>query len=143
MPLTVFAGIVFFILVLLGSGTVEPVIRGLAQDSDMPAWVVVLVPALFGGLYAMLLYQGAARREIDLSQCSTRAAMVAVLTWISVAGFITFIWSPAEGMWETFKGVLALMGVVAGGPLLMACLLGGGAVYYALERRFGAIRYDD
>lgn len=142
MPLTVFAGFVFFILMLLGSGTVEPVIRGLAKDSDIPAWIIVLVPALFGGLYSMLLYQGAARRKIDLNQCSTRAAMVAVLTWISVAAFITFIWSPAERIWATFKGVMALMGVVAGGPLLMACLLGGGAVFFALERRFSAIRYD-
>jgi hypothetical protein len=142
MPLTVFAGLVFAIAALLGGGFIEPIVRGLAQEAQIPAWIIVLVPALFAALFAMLVYQGAARRSLDLGQCSTRAALVAVLTWLAVAAFITFIWSPAEGMWETFKGVAAVLGVVGGGPLLMGCLLAGGAVSFALERRFSVIRYD-
>ncbi|MEF9997077.1 MAG: hypothetical protein RR784_10905, partial [Burkholderiaceae bacterium] len=63
MPLTVFAGLVFCITVLLAGGTIEPVTRSLAADVQIPAWIVVAVPALMAALFAVLVYQGAGRKH--------------------------------------------------------------------------------
>ena len=142
MPLTVFAGLVFCITTLLAGGTIEPVTRSLAADAQIPAWVVVAVPALLAAMFAVLVYQGAGRKRITLGQSTTRAVLVAALTWLSFAGFITAIWSPVDGAWDTFTTVAALSGVVGGGPLLIAALLGGAVVGTAVERRFELLNFD-
>lgn len=142
MPLTAFAGLVFCIAVLLAGGTIEPVTRSLAADAQIPAWIVVAVPALIAALFAVLVYQGAGRRSIRLGESSTRALFVAILTWLSFAGFVTLIWAPVEGGWSTFTNVAALSGIVGGGPLLIACLLAGAVVGLVIERRFALVKLD-
>jgi len=142
MPLTVFAGLVFCIAVLLAGGTIEPVTRSLAAEAQIPAWIVVAVPALIAALFAVLVYQGAGKRGIKLGQASTRALFVALLTWLSFAGFITMIWAPVDTVWDTFTNVAALSGIVGGGPLLIAALLAGAVVGAAIERRFSLLNFD-
>lgn len=142
MPLTAFAGLVFCIAVLLAGGTIESVTRSLAADAQIPAWIVVLVPALLAAMFAVVVYQGAGRRRITLGEASTRAIFVAILTWLTFSGFITLIWAPVEGGWSTFTNVAALSGVVGGGPLLIASLLAGAVVGLVVERRFPLVKLD-
>ncbi|MEF9943492.1 MAG: hypothetical protein RR101_13700 [Burkholderiaceae bacterium] len=142
MPLTVFAGLVFCITVLLAGGTIEPVTRSLAADVQIPAWIVVAVPALMAALFAVLVYQGAGRKQINLGQSTTRALLIAGLVWLSFAGFVTAIWAPVAGAWGTFINVAALSAIIGGGPLLIAALLAGAVVGLAIERRFYLLRFD-
>jgi hypothetical protein len=111
-----------------------------ANELGIQSWVFVAVPALFGALFALLIYQGAERRVQTIRQSLSRALLVALVTWLTVAALGTGVWC-VPGQYATCMSyALLLSGAVGGGPLLLAALLAGTIGGYVIRGRPPAFR---
>jgi hypothetical protein len=142
MPISVFAMLLFAICTWLGAGILETVMRDFAAEVGMQTWVFVAVPGLLTMLFALLLYQNAAAQIRTVAESMTRALLVGILTWIALTAMISFMWCPGYRMLRCSSDVLLVTGVVGGGPLLGAVLVGGFIVGLLLKRRVAWLAYE-
>jgi hypothetical protein len=109
----------------LGAGAVAFVLVDFAREAHMSPWLVGAVPALFGMLFALIVYQGADRRVGSIAQSLSRALLVALLTWIGFSLLASWAWCPPTAFFGCFSNALIVSGLIGGGPLLAATLTAG------------------
>lgn len=142
MPIAVFTMLLFAICTWLGAGTVETVMRDFAAEVGVRTWVFVAVPGLLAMLFSLLLYQNAARRIRTVRESLSRALLVGIGTWISVAALIAFMWCPGYRALACTSDVLLVTGIVGGGPLLAGVLVAGFIVGMLLRNRVSWLTYE-
>ena len=141
MPIAVFAMLVFGICSLLGAGLVEVVMRNFASEAGVPTWMFVIVPCLLSMLFALLFYRKAVTNVSGIKQSLSRALAVAILTWLTLVAYISFLWCPGYRVLSCARDVALVMTVVGGGPLLLAALIAGTVVGIVLKRRVDWLSY--
>ena len=141
MPVAVFATFVFGICCLLAVGLVEAVMRNFAGEAGVPTWAFVIVPSLLSMLFALLLYRKAASHITGIKQSLSRALAVALLTWVSFAIYVSFLWCPGYRALSCARDVVLVITVTGGGPLLLAALISGTVVGIVLKRRVEWLSY--
>ena len=141
MPVAVFAMVVFGICSLLGAGLVEVVMRNFAAEAGVPTWVFIIAPAALSMLFAFLLYRNAVRNVSGVRQSLSRAFLVAILTWLVLAVYISALWCPAYRALGCVRDVAIVLTAVGGGPLLLAAFIAGTIVGFVLKRRVDWLTY--
>ena len=141
MPLTIFAMLVFGICSLLGAGLVEAVMRNFAVEVGVPTWVFITVPGLLSMLFALLLYRRAASNITGIKQSLSRALAVAMLTWLALGIYISFLWCPGYRALSCARDVAIVLTAIGGGPLLLAALIAGTIVGIVLKRPVDWLTY--
>ncbi|HVE89709.1 MAG TPA: hypothetical protein VNA44_08405 [Burkholderiaceae bacterium] len=141
MPIAVFATLVFGICSLLGAGLVEVVMRNFADEAGVPTWVFVIVPGLLSMLFALVMYRKAASNIAGIKQSLSRALTVAVLTWLALGAYVSFLWCPGDRFLGCARDVVLVITVIGGGPLLLAALIAGTIVGIVLKRRVEWLSY--
>jgi hypothetical protein len=141
MPITVFVMLVFGICCLLAAGLVEVVMRNFAVEAGVPTWVFVIVPGLLSMLFALLLYRKAASNITGIRQSLSHALAVAILTWLVLNIYISYLWCPAYRALGCARDVLIVTTVIGGGPLLLGALIAGAVVGIVLKRRVDWLSY--
>ena len=141
MPIAVFATLVFGICSLLGAGLVEVVMRSFAVEAGVPTWVFIIVPGLLSMLFALLMYRKAASDVTGIKQSLSRALAVAILTWLALAAYVSFLWCPGYRFLGCARDVVLVITVIGGGPLLLAALIAGTVVGIVLKRRVEWLSY--
>ena len=142
MPIAVFTTFVFGICCLLAVGLVlEVVMRNFAGEAGVPTWAFVIVPSLLSMLFALLLYRKAASDIKGIKQSLSRALAVALLTWVSLAVYISSLWCPGYRALSCARDVVLVITVIGGGPLLLAALISGTVVGILLKRRVEWLSY--
>lgn len=119
------AAFVFGACGLLAAAAVEFLLRSFADQLGINRWIFVAVPGLFAMLYALILFQDARRKIKRLGESVSRGVLIALLTWLSFALLATVVWCSARDVGQCFSRTLLASGVVGGGPMLAAALLGG------------------
>jgi len=119
------AGIIFGACGLLAAAAVEFLLRSFADQLGINRWIFVAVPGLFAMLYALLLFQDARRKIRRMGESVSRGVLIALLTWISFAMLATVVWCSGPELGQCFSHTLLAAGIVGGGPMLAAALLGG------------------
>ena len=142
MPIAIFAMLLFAICTWLGAGMLETVMRDFAGEVGVRTWVFVAVPGLLAMLFSLLLYQNAAARIRTVAESMTRALLAGILTWIALAGMISFMWCPGYRLMRCSSDVLLVTGIIGGGPLLAAVLVAGFIVGLLLKRRVSWLTYE-
>ncbi|HVG05577.1 MAG TPA: hypothetical protein VM937_11625 [Burkholderiaceae bacterium] len=141
MPIAVFATLVFGICTLLGAGLVEVVMRNFADEAGVPTWVFVIVPGLLSMLFALVMYRKAASNIAGIKQSLSRALAVAVLTWVALGAYVSFLWCPGYRFLGCARDVVLVITVIGGGPLLLGALIAGTIVGAVLKRRVEWLSY--
>lgn len=141
MPVAVFAMIVFGICCLLGAGLVEVVLRNFASEVNVATWAFVIVPGLISMLFAFLLYRKAVHHISGIRQSLSRALAVAILTWLAVAVYVSFLWCPGYRAFGCTRDVMLVIAAIGGGPLLLGSLVAGTIVGILLKRRVDWLSY--
>ncbi len=141
MPIAIFAMFVFGICTLLGAGLVEVVMRNFAGEAGIPTWMFIIVPALLSMLFAFLFYRKAASHVTGIRQSLSRALAVAILTWLALASYISFLWCPGHRLLSCTRDVVLVITVVGGGQLLLAALIAGTVIGIVLKRRVDWLSY--
>lgn len=142
MPIAVFAMLVFGICTLLAAGAIEVVMRNFAGEVGVSTWAFIFVPALLSMLFALLLYRKAVTRIAGVKQSLSRAVAVAILTWLALSIYISFLWCPGYRVFSCSFDVALVAGTIGGGPLLLAVLVAGVIVGVLLKRRVGWLSYQ-
>jgi len=142
MPIAIFAMLLFAICTWLGAGMLETVMRDFAGEVGVRTWVFVAVPGLLAMLFSLLLYQNAAARIRTVAESMTRALLAGILTWIALAGMISFMWCPGYRLLRCSSDVLLVTGIIGGGPLLAGVLVAGFLIGLLLKRRVGWLTYE-
>ena len=119
------ASFVFFAFSLIAATAVQYLLRTFAEEAGVNPWVFIMVPALFAMLYALILYQGAERTVRRLGESVSRGILIALMTWISFSAMATWAWCEPHQIGQCFSNTLLVSGIVGGGPMLAAALLGG------------------
>ena len=141
MPIAIFAMLVFGICALLGAGLVEVVMRNFAGEAGVPTWVFIIAPALLSMLFALVLYRNAVSNVSGVRQSLSRALLVAMLTWLALAVYISALWCPGYRALGCARDVAIVLTAVGGGPLLLAALIAGTIVGTVLKRRVDWLTY--
>lgn len=141
MPIAVFAMLVFGISCLLLAGLVEVVMRNFAGEAGVPTWVFIIVPSLLSMLFALLMYRKAASHISGIKESLSRALAVAILTWLALVIYVSFLWCPGYRALSCARDVVLVTTVVGGGPLLLAALIAGTVVGIVLKRRVDWLSY--
>ncbi len=142
MPLQLFIVLVFGIAVWLALAIIEPLMRNFAVEAGMATWLFIAIPGLLAMLYAVLAYLRAHREAASMEKSLSRALLVALLTWISVAGIIAWLWCPAHSVLSCTSNVLLMSGIVGGGPLLIGAMIAGAIVGFVLRKQPSWIGYE-
>jgi len=119
------ASLVFGACGLLAAAAVEFFLRALADQAGVSRWLFVAVPGLFAMLYALLLYQNAARKIKKVGESVSRGVLIALLTWMSFSIMATWAWCPAAQVGQCFTHLLLGSAFIGGGPMLAAGLIAG------------------
>jgi hypothetical protein len=141
MPVTVFAMLVFGICCLLAAGLVEVVMRDFAAEAGVPTWVFIIVPGLLSMLFTPLMYRKAASTITGIRQSLSYAIAVAILTWVVLNIYISYLWCPGYRALSCARDVLIVTTVIGGGPLLLGALVAGTVVGIVLKRRVDWLSY--
>ena len=141
MPIAIFAAFVFGICCLLAVGLVEVVMRNFAGEAGVPTWVFVTVPSLLSMLFALLLYRKAASDIKGIKDSLSLALKVALLTWVSLAVYVSSLWCPEYRALSCARDVVLVITVIGGGPLLLGALISGTVVGIVLKRRVDWLSY--
>jgi hypothetical protein len=131
----VVAALIFGVFGAMAAFAANAILVRFAIEAGVSTAVFVSVPALFAGLFALIVYQGADRHVERVNQSLTRGLLVAILTWIAFSWLATWAWCKPEDYASCFSGALTLSGLVGGGPLLLAAMLAGGVVGWVIQRR--------
>jgi hypothetical protein len=131
----VLAALLFGAFAALAAASLYPVMTRFAAEAGIDEWVFIAVPSLLAGLFAFVIYRGAALRLRGIAQSLTRGLLVAILTWIAFSLLATWAWCVPS----LFKGclwhALMLSGVLGGGQLLLASLAAAAITGYAIRNR--------
>jgi hypothetical protein len=143
MPLQFFIVLVFGTCCWLAIAVIEPLMRGFAADTYMATWLFIAVPGLLSMLFALLSYRNATARVTSMDQSISRALLVALATWIAVAGLIAWLWCPTHSALRCTSYALVTTGVVGGGPLLAGTMVAGVVVGLVLRFRPAWVSFVD
>ena len=116
------ASLVFFAFSLIAAGTVELLLKTVAEQAGVNRWIFVMVPALFAMLYSLLVYQRAERKLRRVGQSVSRGILVLLLTWVSFSAMATWNWCQPRQFGSCLSTTLLITGVVGGGPMLLSAL---------------------
>jgi hypothetical protein len=143
MPLQLFIVLVFGICCWLAIAIIEPVMRSFAVEAGMSSWLFIAIPGLLAMLFAVLSYLRATASVTSLDKSLSRALLVALATWMAVAGLIAWLWCPMHSALRCTSYALVMTGVVGGGPLLAGAMTAGVIVGLVLRFRPAWISFDD
>lgn len=82
------------------------------------------VPLLAAGL-ALLVYLNARRKVTHMRHAMSRGLLVGLLTWVLFAAWATRLWCLPQYFIPCYSKILTVSGLLGGGPILIAGLLGG------------------
>ena len=119
------ASLVFGACGLLAAAGVEFLLRTLADEAGVNRWIFIAVPGLFAMLFALVFYQDARRKIKRLGESVSRGILIALMTWISFSLLATVVWCSPKQFGQCFGHTLLAAGIVGGGPMLAAALIGG------------------
>jgi hypothetical protein len=119
------AALVYGACGLMASAAVQFMLRALADEAGVNRWIFVAVPGLFAMLFAMVVYQDAQKKVRAMGESVSRGILVALLTWVAFSALATWVRCPTRDFGECFSGTLIASGIVGGGPMLAAALVGG------------------
>ena len=119
------ASVVFGACGLLAAAGVEFLMRAMADEAGINRWIFVSVPALFAMFFALVFYQDARRKIKRLGESVSRGILIALMTWISFSLLATMVWCSPKQFGQCLGHTLLAAGIVGGGPMLAAALIGG------------------
>ncbi len=119
------AALVFGACGALAATAVEFLLRSFAEEAGINRWILIAVPGLFAMLYAMALYQDAERRVRRIGESVSRGILIALLTWVSFSVIASWAWCQPGEIGNCLGNTLLVAGIIGGGPMLAAALLGG------------------
>jgi hypothetical protein len=128
----VIAGIVFGVLSLIVSASMLQTLERFALAGSVPLSVLVAVPALFSVLFAVLFFRG--HLSGGWLTALGRGLAVGLATWPAFSVLAGSIWCGPAFEATCFGGMLLVSGVVGGGPMLLASLIGGVVMAWLLRR---------
>jgi hypothetical protein len=143
MPLQVFIVLVFGICCWLAIAIIEPLMRNFAVEAGMSSWLFIAIPGLLAMLFAVLSYLRATTSITSMDKSLSRALLVALATWIAVAGLIAWLWCPTQGALRCASYALITTGIVGGGPLLAGAMIAGTIVGLVLRLRPAWVSFTD
>lgn len=123
-PATI-ASLVYGLCGLLAAAVLHYLLRALADDAGINAWIFIAVPALLAMFFALLVYQEGQRKITRLSESISRGILIALLTWAGFSALASWAWCSARDFGQCLGRTLLASAVVGGGPMLAAALLGG------------------
>lgn len=126
------AGIVFGVLSLIASASMLPMLIRFADAAGMPTAIVVGVPALFAVVFALVFFRGSAVGTWPVAL--GRGIVVALATWLAISVVAASVWCRFDVALSCFGGILLTAGVVSGGQMLLAALIGGAVMAWLLRR---------
>lgn len=135
MSVPLFAGFVFGICGALAAGSVEFTLRRFADEAGLSRSIFVAVPALFAMMFAIVVYQRARLRIVNVAQSVSRAILVALLTWASFSALATWTWCLPENYGSCYGNFLLVSGIIGGGPMLIAALVSGALVGWLIKQQ--------
>lgn len=142
MPVSIFAMLLFGICTWLSVAVREPLMLDFAREVDVRTWVFVSVPGFFAMLFALLLYRRAATLITNVEQSMSRALLVGLSTWITVAVLISLLWCPGYRALRCTSDVLLVTGIIGGAPVLAGALLAGFVLGLVLKKRVPWLSYE-
>jgi hypothetical protein len=131
----VLAALLFGAFAALAAASLYPVMTRFAAEAGIDEWVFIAVPSLLAGLFAFLIYRGAAARVRGIAQSLTRGLLVAVFTWIAFSLLVTWAWCIPSLFAACLSHTLMLSGVLGGGQLLLGSLAAAAITGYAIRTR--------
>lgn len=135
LSIPIVAALLFGVFGALAALTTQPVMSRFAREAGISDWIFVAVPALFAMVFALIVYQGAARNVRSINQSLSRGLLVAILTWIAFSGLATWAWCRPENYADCFSEALLVSGALGGGQLLLAALVAAAITGYAIRGR--------
>lgn len=132
MSAPVIAGIVFGMLALVACASVLPMLTRFADAAAISTALVIAVPVFFAVMFALLFFRGGASGGWPAA--IGRGIAVAMATWPAFSAVAASIWCGPGTFLSCFGGVLLVTGVVGGGPMLLASLIGGAVMAWRLRR---------
>ena len=126
------AGIVFGMLALVASASMLPMLTRFADAAAISTALVIAVPVFFAAMFALLFFRGGASGGWPAA--IGRGIAVAMATWLASSAVAASIWCGPGTFLSCFGGVLLVTGVVGGGPMLLASLIGGAVMAWLLRR---------
>jgi hypothetical protein len=127
------AALLFGVFGALAAASTQLVLSQFAREAGISTWIFITVPALFAMLFALIVYQGAAKHVQTINQSLTRGLLVAVLTWLSFSALATWAWCLPEHYGECFSRALMVSGALGGGQMLLAALVAAAIAGYAIR----------
>jgi len=121
----VIASLVFGACGLLAAAGAQFLLRAFAEEAGVNRWIFIAVPGLFAMLFALIFYQDARRKIKRLGESVSRGILIALMTWFCFSLVATMVWCPAKQFGQCFSHTLIAAGIVGGGPMLAAALIGG------------------
>jgi len=143
MPLQLFIVLVFGICCWLAIAIIEPLMRSFAIEAGMSSWLFIAIPGLLAMLFSVLSYLRATDRVTSMDKSLSRALLVALATWIAVAGIIAWLWCPSHSALRCTSYALIMTGIVGGGPLLAGAMIAGALVGLVLRSRPAWVSFPD
>jgi hypothetical protein len=120
---------------VVGGRGLELVMRNFAVEAGVNPVIFIAVPVLFAMLFAIFIYQNAGKRIERVSHSVSRALLVALLTWASFSVLATWVWCLPTDYLACYGNVLAISGLLGGGPMLAAVLVAGGLMGWLIKNR--------
>jgi hypothetical protein len=127
------AALLFGIFGALAAASTRLVMSRFASEAGVSDWIFIAVPALFAMLFAVIVYQGAARHVQTINQSLSRGLLVAILTWSAFSGLATWAWCLPENYGACFSQALLVSGALGGGQMLLAALAAAAITGYAIR----------
>lgn len=120
---------------VMGGRGLELLMRNFASEAGINPAIFVIVPVLFSMLFALLVYQNAGKRVERMGHSISRALLVALLTWASLSVLATWVWCLPADYLACYGNVLAVSGLLSGGPMLLAVLVAGWVMGWLIKTR--------
>jgi hypothetical protein len=127
------AALLFGVFFALAAVSTRLVLARFAREAGVSDWIFIAVPALFAMLFALVVYQGAAKHVKSINQSLSRGLLVAILTWVSFSALATWAWCLPEHYGDCFSQALMVSGALGGGQMLLAALIGAAITGYAIR----------
>jgi hypothetical protein len=128
----VVAAIVFGVLSLIASASMLPMLSRFADAASISTAIVIAVPVLLAVLFALVFFRGSVTGGWPATM--GRGIAVALATWPTFSAVAASMWCGTGAFLSCFGGMLLVTGVVAGGPMLLAALIGGAVMAWLLRR---------
>lgn len=151
LPIPVLAGLLFALCVglamlltpligrlVIGGRGLDDAMLSFAAESGVGAPLMAAAAPLLAMVFAVLTYLNARRRVERIAQSVSRALLVVLLTWMAFAAWATKLWCLPLDYGSCYSRILTVAGLLGGGPVLLAGLIGGYVMgRVILKRRAG------